>query len=494
MRARQQKSCNTYILSRRRKSITTHRQTSREQQRGLVMLRCVEQSRGNKVWYQLLSVAKALRVLRLLEEQHVKLARIISTQDTIEADATVVETGPAKDQPSSKDSRRNVTSPERANTKAGSTTSALAASRAGGKARESSPSLARDIASRRGIPQSGRSQPSPAAQARARQLSPESQRRVRSGGTPRASPSMISSQANLREGRKAKKEDDDESFTKFYSNLTSGTMSKISSVLAFAGLPLTAEESQPDQNSKSKSERRTVTAGNDVDVKKIFSKAALDAIEDEHRQRGTLGHGFGPTESFYVVQKGGGTYSYADIARAQQHQLSGIGEEEEVEFVDAKEVLAPPSPRFSNEGRGSFGKPRTQEELELENSTLKQTLEQVAGRLANFEAHAQDASMAALTQSMVSLRPPTSGGVGGGGGVQDVATHERIRMLERQVEQQAEGRQKLEGLASRQEKMLKKYHYKWEEVKKSAKEKDRIKKERAEKGTDEDGGEGSGAV
>ena len=124
--------------------------------------------------------------------------------------------------------------------------------------------------------------------------------------------------------RRAKTEDD--GFATFYSSLTTGTMSKLSSVLAYAGLPLTAEESQqPEPAPKEKilkdRNNRTVSAANEPDVKKYFSKAALTAIEDEHRQRGAHGQVFGPAESFYVVQKGGGTYSYADIARNQQLHL-----------------------------------------------------------------------------------------------------------------------------------------------------------------------------
>ncbi|KAI6876384.1 hypothetical protein KC318_g18110, partial [Hortaea werneckii] len=84
-------------------------------------------------------------------------------------------------------------------------------------------------------------------------------------------------------------------------------MSKLSAALAYAGLPLTADDAVKASEGIPSSSRNkdlaasTVHANNDPDVKKIFSKAALNAIEEEHRQRGTLGHGFGPAESFYVV-------------------------------------------------------------------------------------------------------------------------------------------------------------------------------------------------
>lgn len=292
----------------------------------------------------------------------------------------------------------------------------------------------------------------------------------------------MDSHAQLQQAAAAKQGKDDEGFATFYSNLTSGTMSKLSSVLAYSGLPLSSPDAIPDQQPAGKSAKRTVRANADPDVKKLFSKAALDAIEDDHRQRGNQGHVFGPAESFYVVQTGGGTLSYADIAKAQHQQASIIGGDDEEAFVDAREAQAPYSPRNSHSPsmpqRNSFGNPRTGEELELENTTLKQTLEQLASRLANFEAHAQDASMAALTQSVASLRHQ--------GGGPDQGAEERVRALERQIEQQAEQRAKLEELARKQEKKIRAYHSKWDAIKKSAQEKERIKMEKP-KGHKDDG-------
>lgn len=438
-------------------------------------------------------MAKALRVLRLLEEEHRRLARIIRGQESVQDDTALDSPTTPEPISSNQDTTPSAGSADSATTSSTkkSSPSALASSRIGKQARDSSPSLARDIASRRGIPQPGRTPPSSAAQARARQLSPESRKRTQLVTTTKALPSITDSQATLQQAKRAQKAEEDDAFAKFYSNLTSGTMSKLSSVLAYAGLPLTAEDAAKLEQSnikKPEPRKRTVSAGNEPDVSKIFSKAALDALEDEHRQRGTLGHGFGPAESFYVVQKTGGTSTYAEIVKPNQGHLSGIAEEDDGDFVDAKEVPGPPSPvqsRFSGQSRASFGNARTHEELELENTTLKQTLESLAGRLAEFEAHAQDASMAALTQSMVGLRPPQRQYMPAGGEV-DAAMQERLRQLELQVETQAEEKQKAEALVAKQDKMLRKYSAKFEEIKKSAKEKDRVKKERAaDKGAQE---------
>lgn len=404
-----------------------------------------------------------------MEAQHRKLAQIIHTKDDVpvaepayEQQQPVNETSDAGAQPRNADGKQPQPSKILAQVQA--------TPRVKSAIRESSPSLARDIAVRRGIPQPG--QPLAAVQARTRQLSPESARRAKTTPGSRIPSSIMDSQTLSPPAEPARAGGDD-GFTAFYNNLTTGTMSKLTSVLAYAGLPLSAEEPEPPV----KPSRRTVKAHTDPDVKKIYSKAALKAIEDDHKKRGLQGQAFGPAESFYVVQTGGGTLSYADIAKAQT-QSSPIGGDDEESFVDAHEAQ-PSSPRQSRSSekpqRVGFGKTRTAEELELENTTLKQTLEQLASRLANFEAHAQDASMAALTQSMVSLRQP---------GAIDTGTQDRIKQLEQRVEQQAEQHEKLEELARKQEKKIRAYHSKWEEIKKNAREKEKSKREK--QGNDDD--------
>jgi hypothetical protein len=311
---------------------------------------------------------------------------------------------------------------------------------------------------------------------------------------PKIPPSIMDSQG-LQQSTAGKKAQDDDAFAKFYTNLTTGTMSKLSTALAYAGLPLSPEEA-PVEQSRQRMERSTVHASNDPDVKNLFSKAALAAIEDEHRQRGRQGRVFGPAESFYVVQTGGGTYSYADIAKAQAQDQSKlqqqphpdtIEEEDQEIFVDARDAREPPSPkqsRISGQGslRGGFSR-STSEELELENVTLKQTLEQLATRLAEFETHAQDASMAALTQSMANVKAGGAHNVVAGSVAGD-----RVSQLEKQLEQMTDERQKYYSLASKQDKTLKQYRAKWEDIKKSAREKDRTKKEKTT--TDKPGEDG----
>ncbi|KAK0254498.1 hypothetical protein LTS09_010619 [Friedmanniomyces endolithicus] len=419
---------------------------------------------------------EAFRILKQLEEQHQKLARLMRHQVTPEIHESVVEHPTIVESPSSQPISPPSTKPA---TKHKSPTSALAAARTDNQARASSPSLAREIASRRGIPQSGRSQPSPAAQARTRQLSPESPRSTRSSRTPKIPPSIVDTQASLAQPKPTNATEEEDSFGKFYSSFREGTMSKLSSALAFAGLPLTADDIKPER-------KQTASVRNDHDVRGYISEAALRALEEDRRQRGKPTYGFGPAESFYVVPPTGMMTSFADIARRR-----GLEDDEE-DFVDAREAPGPTSPRGSSSGshagssggggRISFGKTRTQEELELENSTLKLTLEQLASRLANFEAHAQDASMMALTQSMVSLRAPapstapapapksTTIAVGeeDKGDDDGAALEKQVRELRVQVARDSEEKRRMQTHAERQAKELRKWDVRYERLMSSA--------------------------
>ncbi|KAK1052491.1 hypothetical protein LTR33_014439 [Friedmanniomyces endolithicus] len=416
---------------------------------------------------------EAFRILKQLEEQHQKLARLMRYQNTPEIPESKVEQPTVEESPPSKP-----TSPPASTkpaTKHRSPTSALAAARIDSQARASSPSLAREIASRRGIPQS-RTQPSVATQARTRQLSPESPRSTRSSRASKIPPSVMDTQANLIQPKSANTTEEEDGFGKFYSSFREGTMSKLSSALAFAGLPLTADDIKPER-------KQTATVRNDHDVRGYISEAALRALEEDRRQRGKPTYGFGPAESFYVVPPTGMMTSFADIARRR-----GL-EDDEDDFVDAREGPGPISPRGSSAGshagsnvggrRISFGKARTQEELELENSTLKLTLEQLASRLANFEAHAQDASMMALTQSIVSLRAPapspapapapkiTTLAVGEDGDG-DGALEKQLRQLREQVARDEEEKRRMQTHAERQARELRKWDVRYERLMSSA--------------------------
>lgn len=106
----------------------------------------------------------------------------------------------------------------------------------------------------------------------------------------------------------------DDSFSKFYTTFE-GIFSKLSGPLAFAGLPLTAEQAAKDasreqskKSEKEKSKDKTRASSSDEpDLARIYSAAALKAIAED------VGPSFGPQESFYLVPPTGGTVSYAGV-------------------------------------------------------------------------------------------------------------------------------------------------------------------------------------
>jgi hypothetical protein len=310
-------------------------------------------------------------VLKLLEEHHRQLAHIIRSKHTIAKavqDAQTVDT-----------SEPDASTPLASPLAAPSSTLPPPATRIHPSRRESSPALAKEIASRRGIPQ----QPS---SLNPRKVTPSTTTSTTSIDR-RVPPSIVNSDTSAQ----AKNQDD--GFSRFYSNWTTGPLSRLSSMLAFTALPLT-DIPEPDSPTSSRHQKTSARASNDPDVKSLISPAALNALQQH-------GH-IGPGESFYVIPTSGGTASYANIVTREQrhvrrHHLSNINEDDPAEFVDAQETQ--PS---KQQNRGLISE--REEELQLQNDTLKQALDHVSHRLQAFESHAQDASMAALTHSVASVR------------------------------------------------------------------------------------------
>lgn len=337
------------------------------------------------------------------------------------------------------------------------------------KRRVSSPALAKDIASRRGIPQT---QPK-----RVQSTAPNVSTLQAVG---RMSTGQFTTAGALRErmdkgsmvpGAMAVQSQDarnqpaetatgqDEGFARFYTHLTSGPFSRLSSMLAFTGLPLT-EESQEEVATQS------ARASPGPDVNRLFSRAALRAIEEQQRNQGFPGSAFGPGESFYVIPTSGGTASYADIlSKAQQGAQNGGFNEEADEYVDARELPVGQSPRIGSSRH-------REEELQIENQALKQILDKLSHRLQAFESHAQDASMAALTQSMASVRGPS--------GTPHPELEERMRAMEGQLEREMKEREKLGLENQKQKQIISKYRSHWEQLKDSARAKDKAKRDKAE--------------
>jgi len=419
-------------------------------------------------------------VLRLIEEHHRKLAEVIRSKD--QAAKRLAEKGQKTEDVEEKAETmsREAQSAQKEMVVSPDKPSAPSLFRADPR-RDSSPALAKDMASRRGIPPvQQRRLPGVApsvstAQATGRMSAMSTQH----SATDSKSADQVAKSTTISEGRPGEsavaKSVDEVGFARFYSNLTSGPLSKLSSMLAFAGLPL-AEQSPEDSPTQSRSEKTSARAHTSPDVNQIFSKAALRALEDQQRNQGFSGNTFGPGESFYVIPTSGGTASYANILSHQQGHKRGKSTNETEEFVDAKEHL----PR-NTRGAGTEPAPSSvrEEELQMENTALKQILDKLSHRLQAFESHAQDASMAALTQSMASIRSqPQSHGQGPQTAGISPEMEERMRAMESQLEREMKERERL-GLENQKQKaVISKYRSHWEQLKVSARARDQAKRDK----------------
>ena len=425
-------------------------------------------------------------MLQLLEEHHKRLADIIRTRDVIakqlvENGAAVPEKTESMEQVVAVGGSTQAVAIEPPIKSQRSSSSVFAKVQEQQHRRDSSPALAKDMASRRGIPQAQRRKIPPpiTGSTPAASHSPDSTRRKAHNKHHEVvdAPSVLST-AQVEERTNPA----DDGFSRFYSGLTSGPFSKISSMLAFAALPLSEPPSQPSSPTSSRVDK-TVRAHNEPDISKLISSGAMKALEDSQRRKGDSGKVFGPGESFYVVPPSGGTASYANImrteqryARRQQGHLSNI--EEDNEFVDARETQHPKTGAYGSgpglhlkvagSGPGTSTPNHKAEELELENETLKQVLDQLSHRLQAFERSAQDASMAALTQSMASVRTT-------GGGRVDEGIGDRERIMEDELQRAVREISKLKG-------QNQKYKDYLERLKDSARQRDKVKKEKGEGG------------
>lgn len=306
----------------------------------------------------------------------------------------------------------------------------------------------------------------------------------------------------------------DEGFKRFFSTFET-FYSALSAPLAFTGLPLiNDEQSQPPPPSQKpapksapkqavSSTSTSVRADSNPNVGALFSQATLRAL-DSAPSGG---------ESFIVVPTTGGTVSYAGILNHNGNQTHGgvpspiIEEEEEEErsfdadeFVDAYEVPAPPSPNMTRSGRrarpgssgtvaaaehygkggGSGGSRKTMEELDLENTMMRQLLDKLSKRLHMWEASSQSQSLA-LAQSFRAHRPAASSSAANsepptpGAAAAQTNMEHRLRELEVLVESLAREKELQERendkLVRENEKLLSvlgRYREKWEVLKAGA--------------------------
>lgn len=330
--------------------------------------------------------------------------------------------------------------------------------------------------------------------ARTEQENPEKGRKVNADETNKRKGDTTDGMNSTREKETGSQSAGAEPFQRFFSTFET-LISKLSAPLAFAGLPLAGDA--PSTNTPEKpsvtvvnTEQERATAG--PDLNNIFSKAALRAVKESHGSN-IMGPG---GESFYVVPTTGGTISYAGIlSRAEQERRASLDgrsqpgtgkveDDEEPEFVDAREMPQTPCPEKSRHTPGrtwkfgpqspappTLGSTKTLEELQLENQALKQLSDTLSRRLHMWEVNAQSSSMA-LQQSLRALQRspgPTDGRrSSGGGGVSGDEASDRTRELEeqlrgvtRELEKLGRENEKLKGVVGR-------YREKWEKLKEGA--------------------------
>ncbi|KAL2135736.1 hypothetical protein VTI74DRAFT_7106 [Chaetomium olivicolor] len=272
----------------------------------------------------------------------------------------------------------------------------------------------------------------------------------------------------------------EDGFSRFY-NTFGSLINRLSAPLAFAGLPLVSEENTPTPPPPSESSRKPrqkqPTSAAEPDLSKIYSRATLRSLQRD---------GHAASDSFYVVPISGHTASYASILNHENKEKRRIAasihrggtddlddNEDEDDFVDARESQAPSSPTF----RKRLGKSKSEkelrnviEELHLENASLKDVLDKVSKRLHAFELNSQSSHLA-LAQSLRMQRPgsPLSSSGVSGGGTGEEALRRRNQELEEQMSEMVKRMESLQEDHLRLQVTVEKYRATWKKLKAGAK-------------------------
>jgi hypothetical protein len=449
--------------------------------------------------------SQAFRTLKLLESYHSRLSQLLRFQATHPSqipDAASDEKRTPQSSPSTPHPKPQEESSYRSQQQQQQQTTHLL------PPRDISSSIASNLASARGIPTSRQQRRgSPASPASSSQhaegkLTTPGRRPRLSEYPSRAAPNPIQEkiQSTLKTATTSLSSQKppsppppstDEPFNRFY-NTFAPLISALSAPLAFAGLPLNLDPSppftsnpnhpppQPDPKT-SKTPTTTATLSDNPEYTRAFSRAALRALQSER--------GYAPQhESFYVVPTTGHTTSYAAIlARTQREAAKGLSlpthtqePNEDAEFVDARETPQPPSPTSARHGPVGGGK--TPEELQLENGALRDLLDVLSKRLAQFEMGSQSQSQALyqsfrlMKQSQPQLpagsntaTAPTGvdstgidiSGKGGEANSRVVALEEQLQAQQRELEKMSRENEKLKGVVGR-------YRERWEKLKEGA--------------------------
>lgn len=296
----------------------------------------------------------------------------------------------------------------------------------------------------------------------------------------------------------------DEGFSRFYSTF-GNILNKISAPLAFAGLPLIAEEplstptSPPEpapsvktitKDALKKTAPRSRSSSQEPDLTKYISRVALNAIARDGKGVSAV------NDSFYLVPTTGHTASYAQILSFDQKEKRRMAasmhsenadlfaDPEDDDFVDAREHPSPETSRrsFAKKSSGKVAGGRDVEikieELEIENQSLKKCIDKLSARLYAFEMSAQQNTFA-LNESMRLMRDlsparPELMSRGSGGPVSlsaggDEKLRRQIEALELEMKQ---SRMETERARRENEKLkdvVARYRDRWEKLKAGAK-------------------------
>jgi hypothetical protein len=315
-----------------------------------------------------------------------------------------------------------------------------------------------------------------------------------------APPSNVPSRegSRLQEMETPKNTASEEGYSRFYSTF-GGLINRLSAPLAFAGLPLIAEESGSEATEtaeitppKGNRRRTPQTVSTDPEWARGFSKATLRGKYKD-----------GTSESFYVVPTSGGTVSYANImnfaekekrrmdSSIHSNNLDALDDDED-DFVDARETPVPLSPS----AKRKVGKIRSEKELNntieelcLENKSLKDMLDKLSKRLHAFEASAQNSSLA-LAESMRLMRPGSPMSTGSGHKSSSAAEENMLRKKNQELEEELAAAIKQIELTEKDnrkmQKSLERYREKWDMLKAGAKAR-RVALGTADHGEDEAG-------
>jgi len=256
---------------------------------------------------------------------------------------------------------------------------------------KSSSSLATNLASARGIQLPGSS--------RVPGASSQSPNRRRTGDRPPAidvSAKPTTNPLTILPPDEPKRKDPEEGFSIFYSSLNtfiSRVGSPFATSLAFAGLPLPNDDEGDEE--KDREARRNV-------LPKSW-------VEKHGRGRG-LEKGW-PTndpnggESFYVVPVTGGTLSYAGVVRrdaSPASQNSPIDDFESLPRDLCSRALSPPPQTQNLRDAGLAGHAKTKEELQLENTGLRQTIDHMSRTMQSWQRKTRE-SENMLKNSLMAL-------------------------------------------------------------------------------------------